>query len=95
MFSFGIDLTSWISWPLICGGVVALGGIGVLIVFVGALNGTKIIRVPDGVAPDEHYRRWKASAWTRRVSRGAWFLLFLALGLVLGGCGVSIMELVR
>lgn len=90
----GFDLGS-ISWPLIIGAIVAMAGLGLAAIVAGSANGTKFMRVPDGVEPDEHYRRWKAASLTRRLSRGAWFLLFLSVGMSLGGCGVVILQVIR
>lgn len=91
----GFDIGSYVSWKLILGGVVAMAGMGVMAIFMGAMNGTKVMKVPDGAAPDEHYRRWKAASLSKKLSRTAWFLLFMAIGLTLGGCGVVILEVVR
>lgn len=90
----GFNLSS-ISWQLICGGVLSMGGLGLVVLFAGGLKGTKFMRVPDGMEPDEYYRTWKANSLGNKLSRSGWFLLCLAIGLTLGGCGVVILEVVR
>ena len=74
-------------------GSIALAFV-LLFIFAKALGGGQIIRVPDGVPVDRHFRQWKSRALSKRVGRGAIFLAFLAVGLLLGGCGAVIVGVV-
>lgn len=56
------------------------------------MSGPKILIVPDGTPPDQFYREWKAQKWTRRVGRGWLFVTFMGIGMLLGGCGVILVN---
>lgn len=82
---FGITISWWTIGGLL------LAGVGCFVAFF-LLRGLRggIIRVPDGIAPDVFYRKWRATSLKARMTRGFIFTLFLSIGVILSGCGVAI-----
>lgn len=94
MFDLG-GLTNFSISPAIKYGLgAAVLGFALLVVFAKYMAGPKILEVPDGTPADKFYREWKKSKLSRRVGRGWLFVTFLGVGLLLGGCGVTIAGVV-
>lgn len=95
MINFGlpsINIPPGICW----GGVVLAIGVAGLIVFVMKLRATAIVLVADGTPADAAFADWADSRLRERVTKPWLAVLFFAIGLILGGCGiVSISFLVR
>jgi hypothetical protein len=51
-----------------------------------------VIRVPDGVEPFAYWRQWREGRLTNRIGRGYFFVFALAIGMIVGGCGVAIIK---
>ncbi|MCI0575724.1 MAG: hypothetical protein L0331_05890 [Chloroflexi bacterium] len=79
-----LTIPTWFWWAL------GLGIPGCLLLFVStsAINGTRFLRVPDGVVPDLFYRQWRDKKFSQRVSRGLLFVLGFAVALTVTGCGI-------
>lgn len=78
---FEITPLMWIGF------IAAAIGFGLLFLLAKALGGGRMMRVPDGIAPDKYYRDWKAGSLGKKISRGMVFVAIAALAMLIGGCG--------
>lgn len=61
--------------------IAAVGGFFVFAIIKNA----RLMRVPDGAAPDAHYRRWKKTRPLTRLGKKRVFIIGFAAGLVITG----------
>lgn len=83
-----------IPTPVYWGAALMAIAFGLLFLVAKGLGGGRMMRVPDGVPVDKYFRDWKRSALSRRIGRGVIFIAFLAIGLMLGGCGAVVIGFV-
>jgi hypothetical protein len=81
-----------VSPGLAIGFIIAALGMGLLFLLAKGLSGGRMLRVPDGEAPDHYYRQWKAGALGKKISRGMVFVGFAAVAMMLGGLGVMLLS---
>lgn len=81
-----IPLNFWIG--------LAVGGVGLAIAFFTyqMVTGTKYQIVRDGEPVDLAYRTWKSAKFMARTSRGALFIMALAVTMTLAGCGAMFIR---
>lgn len=81
-----ISSATWTSIGLLLLGFVALA------IAAKAISGPRILRVPDGVPPDDYYRQWRDSRLSRRLGRAWLFIVFFGVAMLLGGCGSMLIR---
>lgn len=82
-------LSGWV----VAGFVVAGLGLGLAIIVMKLLMGGRILRVPDGQPADEYYRQWEKQKLSKRIPKAAYFLVALAIAMLMGGCGAIVAGL--
>lgn len=87
----GMPDLNW-SWWLLIPLVIGVVGVGMFIMMLRSISGTRIVIVPAGEQPDVYYRKWSGMKWSRRFSRRSFFLFALFLGMALAGCGTVIVQ---
>lgn len=69
-------------------------GFGLLFLIAKGLTGGRMMRVPEGTPVDKYFRDWRNAALSKKIGRAAIFIAFLAIGLMLGGCGAVVIGFV-